>query len=131
MRYILIFCAILIVAAGCTSDYSDLHQITVDFEWPETNAHDTSPKITLKNIPADTKQLVINMFDLDNRYDHGGGNVEYNDSSSIPEGALKEYQGPSPFYGAPRYEISVKAVAENGRVLAFGKKMKNFPPVPE
>ena len=71
------------------------------------------------------------MFDLNSRYDHGGGTVVYKNSNSIPKGALKNYQGPSPVYGSPRYEISVKAIDEDGKVIAFGKKMKKFPPEPE
>jgi hypothetical protein len=31
----------------------------------------------------------------------------------------------------PHYEISVKALDENGKVIAFGKKIRRFPPDPK
>lgn len=59
-------------------------------------------------------------------YDHGGGAVANDGSNVIPEGALKKYEGPTPGQGSTRYEISVKAVDENGEIIAFGKKMKKY-----
>ena len=72
------------------------------------------------------------MRDIDNRYNHGGGTFAYDGSNLIPVGVLKEYQGPCPVsYHPPRYEITVKAIDENGNVIAFGKKMKKYTPEPE
>ena len=72
------------------------------------------------------------MYDLDNRYNHGGGTVGSDGSNVIGEGALKKYEGPYPPGNMkPRYEISVKALDENGKVIAFGKKMRRFPPEPK
>jgi phosphatidylethanolamine-binding protein (PEBP) family uncharacterized protein len=116
---------------GCTKDYSDLPQISVSFSWPEKNVHEISPEIKLNNVPDSTKSFQINMFDLDNRYNHGGGTIVNDGSRLIPEGALKKYRGPAPIYGSPRYEISVKALDEKGKVVAFGKKMRKFPPETE
>jgi hypothetical protein len=31
----------------------------------------------------------------------------------------------------PRYEIRIKAIDENGEVIAYGKKFKRYPPLPE
>jgi hypothetical protein len=107
MRSIIIVFAIFSVFLGCAEDYSNLPQISVDFS---------------------TMSFQISMFDLDNRYDHGGGTVVNDGSNLISEGALKQYEGPSPMFGSPRYEISVKAVDENGRIVTFGKKMRRFPP---
>ena len=128
MRSIIIVFAIFSVFLGCAEDYSNLPQISVDFSWPEKRAYEISPEIKLKNVPDSTMSFQISMFDLDNRYDHGGGTVVNDGSNLISEGALKQYEGPSPMFGSPRYEISVKAVDENGRIVAFGKKMKRFPP---
>ena len=112
---------------GCSQDYSGLPQLIVDFKWPEKRIH-LSPEITLGNMPAGAVQIEVSMFDLDNRYPHGGGSIDYNGSNTIAVGPLKNYEGPSPIYGAPRYEISVKALDSKGDVVAFGKKMKRFPP---
>jgi hypothetical protein len=72
------------------------------------------------------------MYDLDNRYNHGGGTFANNGSNLIPEGALKKYEGPYPPGNMrPHYEISVKALDENGKVIAFGKKIRRFPPEPK
>ena len=71
------------------------------------------------------------LFDLDNWYNHGGGTVVNDESNVIPEGALKNYEGPyPPAFSRPRYELSVKALDENGQVIAFGKKTRRFPPEP-
>ena len=61
-----------------------------------------------------------------------GGKFEYDGSNLIPVGALKNYEGPCPMTSMnPRYEIRVKAIDENGKVIAFGKKFKKYPPEPE
>jgi hypothetical protein len=66
------------------------------------------------------------MYDLDNKYNHGGGTVANDGSNFIPEGALENYEGPTPSYGSTRYEISVKAVGDNGKVIGFGKIIKEY-----
>ncbi len=91
-----------------------------------------SPEITLKNVPHNTKLFKIKVVDIDNRYNHGGGTATYDGSDRIPVGALKNYKGPCPMSTMnPRYEIRVKAIDENGKVIAFGKKFKKYPPEPE
>jgi phosphatidylethanolamine-binding protein (PEBP) family uncharacterized protein len=117
---------------GCSNDYSDLPQISVDFKWPKANTYETSPEIILQNVPDNTKSFKVKMYDLDNRYNHGGGTVGNDGSNVISEGALKKYEGPYPPGNMrPRYEISVKALDENGKVIAFGKKIRRFPPEPK
>ena len=104
---------------GC-SDYSNLPQISVDFNWLKDQIcfDKRSPEIALKNVPEDTKLFKIKMMDLDNRYGHGGGTFEYDGSNRIPVGALKNYEGPCPPSSMnPRYEIRVKAIDENGKVI--------------
>ena len=131
MRITVAIFALLAMAAGCGEDYTHLPQIAVEFEWPERRAEEISPRLTLANIPANTKQLEIKMFDRDNSHRHGGGIVAYNGTDVIAEGALKDYQGPGPMFGSPRYEITVKALDETGAVIAFGKTMKRYPPIAE
>jgi len=128
MRIITLVIVIVASLMGCTEDYSALPQIPVDFSWPGKNVTEISPAIILIAVPEGVKSFEINMYDLTNRYDHGGGTVVNNGSGSIPEGALNKYQGPSPMYGSPRYELSVKAIDENDRVVAFGKKVRKYPP---
>lgn len=128
MRANIFLMIILSFLLGCSEDYSNLPQISVDFKWPEAwTGEETSPELILGNVPDHTKSFSINMYDLDHRYTHGGGTYAYNGSNLIPEGSLKEYEGPYPPFGSnPRYEISVKALDENGKVIGFGKKMRRY-----
>ena len=128
MRANIFLLIILSFLLGCSEDYSNLPQMSVDFKWPEAwTGEETSPELILGNVPDHTKSFSINMYDLDHRYTHGGGTYAYNGSNLIPEGSLKEYEGPYPPFGSnPRYEISVKALDENGKVIGFGKKMRRY-----
>ncbi len=96
MRSTIIVLVMLSVLFGCSDDYSKLPQISVDFKWPEANPYVTSPEIILKNVPDKIKSFEIKMYDLDNRYNHGGGTVENDGSNVIPEGDLKKDEGPYP-----------------------------------
>ena len=132
MRANIFLLIILLFLLGCSKDYSNLPQISVDFKWPEANTYQTSPEIKLGNVPDHTKSFKIKMYDLDNRYGHGGGTCANNGSNLIPEGTLGNYEGPYPPGNMrPRYEISVKALDDNGKVIAFGKKIRRFPPEPK
>ena len=116
----------LSVFLACSKDYSHLSQISVDFKWPEANTYETSPEIRLKSVPDSTKSFIIKMYDLDHRWNHGGGTVENDGSNVIPEVALKKYEGPAPFRRSTRFGLSVKALDENDNVIAFGKKIKEY-----
>jgi phosphatidylethanolamine-binding protein (PEBP) family uncharacterized protein len=132
VRLTIVLLVLLAALLGCSKDYSDLPQISVDFKWPEGNTYETSPELRLQNVPDNTKSFKIKMYDLDNSYNHGGGTVGNDGSNVIVEGALKNYEGPYPPGSMrPRYEISVKALDENGKVIAFGKKIRKFPPEPK
>ena len=127
MRANIFLLIILSFLLGCSEDYSNLPQISVDFKWPEANTGTISPELILGSVPDHTKSFSISMYDLDHRYTHRGGTFAYNGSNLIPEGSLKEYEGPYPQLNSnPRYEISVKALDENGKVIGFGKKMRRF-----
>ena len=127
---IIIILSLFSVLFGCSDDYSNLPQMSVDFSWLKDQKcfDERSPNIALKNIPSSTKSFQITMYDLDNRYDHGGGTVPFKGSDVIAEGSLKEYKGPCPSYGSPRYQLTVKAIDENGKIIAIGKLTKKFPP---
>ena len=127
MRANIFLMIILSFLLGCSEDYSNLPQISVDFIWPEANTGTISPELILGSVPDHTKSFSISMYDLDHRYTHRGGTFAYNGSNLIPEGSLKEYEGPyPPLNSNPRYEISVKVLDENGKVIGFGKKMRRF-----
>ena len=81
---------IFLVILGCSEDYSNLPQISVDFIWltDQICFDKRSPEITLENVPEGTKLFKIKMVDIDNRYGHGGGTFEYDGSNLIPVGAL-------------------------------------------
>ena len=129
MRANIFLLVILSFLFGCSEDYSNLPQISVDFKWPKANTYKTSPEIILENVHDHTKSFKIKMYDLDHRYNHGGGTFATNGSNVIPEGDLKKYEGPyPPGNSRSRYEISVKALDENGKIIAFGKKIRRFPP---
>ena len=116
---------------GCSKDYSDLPQISVDFVWlkDQTCFDERSPEITLKNVPDITELLKVKMIDIDNSYNHGGGTVTYDKSDRIPVGALENYKGPCPMMNMnPRYELRVRAIDASGKVIAFGKTFKIYPP---
>ena len=63
------------IILGCSEDYSNLPQMSVDFIWltDQICFDKRSPEITLENVPDDTKLFKIKMVDIDNRYGHGGG----------------------------------------------------------
>ena len=77
---------------GCSETSSNLPQITVEFDWIENQIcfDNRSPKILLDKVPMDANSLEINLFDLDSRYDHGGGTVAFEGSATIPQGSLKD-----------------------------------------
>ena len=122
---------ILLSIIGCSKDYSDLPQMSVNFIWLKDQScfDERSPEITLNNVPKGTEILKVKMMDIDNSYNHGGGTVTYDGSDHIPAGALKNYKGPCPMMNMnPRYELRVKAIDGNGKVIAFGKTFKIYPP---
>lgn len=117
---------------GCNSTKisEDASPLNVSFEWTKKSAcSTTSPLILVTNIPKETKFLKVEMVDLDMpTYDHGGGEVSYDGSNTIKEGALKTYAGPCPPPGVEHsYEITVKALsADKKLILGHGKAIRKF-----
>ena len=107
---------------------------TVDWEWKVSHkCSPTSPALVVSGIPSEAKSLQVAMVDLDlTSFNHGGGDVAHSGVASvtIPEGALKSYQGPCPpnFSGSGHnYQFTVKAIAADGQTeLARGSKTKAF-----
>jgi len=123
-----------IFAFSCSREEVDpkLPKMEIDFSWPiDQKCFDTrSPEISIKKVPKETRSLSIILCDLSNRYDHGGGSINFQGKSIIPEGAVKgNYEGPCPpgWGTSPDYELTVKAIDEKGNILGIGKKVKTYP----
>ena len=108
--------------------------LTVDWEWKLAHrCNNTSPRLSVSGIPEGTKNLAVQMNDLDfQNKDHGGGSVPHagGASASIPEGALTaNYLGPCPNNFASfghDYQITVRALGADGAEIAAGSKAKTF-----
>lgn len=128
----LIFAFCLIALYGCDSTKvsENASELDVGFEWTKTSGcSNISPEIHIMNIPQETKFLRLMVVDLDmSTYDHGGGEVPYDGSTTISEGSLKSYAGPCPPPGVEHsYEITVQALnADKKLVLGHGKAIRKY-----
>ncbi len=134
-HFILLLVTVVISVTGCvaTIPVSDRAvALDISFDWTSTSgcaSTSPSPPITVSNIPDGTKYLKVTMVDLDNTsYRHGGGEVTYDGSGSIIEGALNSYEGPCPPSGAHTYEITVQALIEDkSLVIGQGSFSRKYP----
>lgn len=122
----------LAVLAGCQSIpvAKDAAKIELSFEWPaNATCFGHSPAFKVGNVPKETKYLVFNMKDFNANFRHGGGTAEYTGGNTIPEGALKDYQGPCPPMGAKHtYQFTVQALnAQKNLILGEGVATRKFP----
>jgi phosphatidylethanolamine-binding protein (PEBP) family uncharacterized protein len=118
-----IACTVIAVCACDSPKVADNPStLGVDFEWTKKSACSSiSPPITVRNIPQETKYLRVMMVDLDYAaYDHGGGEVSYNGSAIIMEGALASYAGPCPPGVTHSYQITVQALSADKKLI-FGR----------
>jgi hypothetical protein len=100
--------------------------IDIDFQWSSVSGcSSVSPVIQLDNIPKGTHILKFKMVDFTSGYNHGGGEVVYNGTNTIPEGALKSYYGPCPREGIHTYEITVQAINKDGSLILGEGKCQN------
>ena len=128
-----IFASTLITASLLASGIANAQSLTVDWTWKLSHkCSTTAPALKVDGIPDGTKSLIVEMVDLDYRaFDHGGGSVAHDGKSSttIPEGALKNYRGPCPpnfsSFGHD-YEFTVKAMSGSNELIAKGSKTKTF-----
>jgi len=103
--------------------------IGVSFSFQKENmCFGASPQIMLTNLPPETKGVKVSFRDLDHPgADHGGGDLKNFNSTIIPSGALKQYQGPCPPMNDHRryhYVCKVEALDVSGAVIAFGQGMR-------
>ena len=118
--------AVLVFSAATAQSQSKLD---VQFEWSKQRhyCNTVSPPFKIGGIPEGTKKLKFHMVDLDYTiYQHGGGTIEYKGSGDIPERAFY-YLGPCSRRGPHRYEFSVEALDDSGKVLARGAAMRKMP----
>lgn len=111
--------------------------LQVDFRWLISHhCVNTSPAIRVKNIPAGTTHLSVQMLDLDSKNPlHGGGGGELTEPSGFPSeytiasGALAQYKGPCPDNFTSlghEYQISVTAMNGEKQKLAQGSHKAPF-----
>ncbi len=103
----------------------------VDFEWQQIDkGAQENPEIHLTDVPEGTKRFLVSLVDLNlNGFDHGSGYVGNDGSGTIARGTVKgSYNGPDPPFPDMKhnYEISVKALNDQGDVIGLGKNAKVF-----
>jgi phosphatidylethanolamine-binding protein (PEBP) family uncharacterized protein len=89
-----------------------------------------SPSFALTDVPPGTASLDFAMTDLNKpSFHHGGGKVIYSGQAAVPCGAFASgFTGPSPPPGEVHlYEFTIKALGQNGAVLATAKAQRKFP----
>ncbi len=104
---------------------SQAYAFSANFAWCSA-----SPNFQLRDVPAGTVTLQFAMTDLDKpSFHHGGGAVGYRGQSEVPCGAFATgFVGPAPPPGEVHtYEFVIKALAEDGTVLATTTARKRFP----
>jgi phosphatidylethanolamine-binding protein (PEBP) family uncharacterized protein len=141
LKRVFIIVYFVIVISGCNSNSITVSEsalkisenvsiLSVNFEWTkQSGCSGISPPIIVSNIPQETKYLRVKMVDLDFLvYNHGGGEVSYNGSTTIKEGALVSYYGPCPPHGVTHeYEITVQALsADKQIVIGHGKAVRKY-----
>jgi phosphatidylethanolamine-binding protein (PEBP) family uncharacterized protein len=118
--------AALAFALAAFLDASSAWAFSATFAW----CPGASPNFQLNEVPAGTVNLQFAMTDLDKpSFHHGGGTVGYRGQSEVPCGAFASgFIGPAPPPGEVHtYEFVIKALAQNGTVLATTTARKNFP----
>ena len=131
IRKISIMLAVSLSVLACKSIpiAENVTTMDVSFKWSsKSGCSRVSPEIHIGGIPTGTQYLKVKMTDLNLKsYRHGGGEVIYNGSGIIPEGALKSYEGPCP-PNPHNYEFLVQALnGEKSLILGVGKKARTYP----
>jgi phosphatidylethanolamine-binding protein (PEBP) family uncharacterized protein len=128
--FIIVCISIAVCACSSTKVADNAATLIIDFEWTKNSGcSSVSPPISVTNIPGATKYLRVMMVDLNMlTYDHGGGEVSYNGSMIIKEGALESYAGPCPPSMTHSYQITVQALsADKKLILGHGKAVRKYP----
>jgi phosphatidylethanolamine-binding protein (PEBP) family uncharacterized protein len=89
-----------------------------------------SPRFALSDVPAGTAKLQFLMTDLNvPSFHHGGGTIGYAGQATVPCGAFASgFTPPSPPPGQVHtYQFTIKALGNNGAVLATAAARRKFP----
>ena len=126
--------AALVLLAGAALPgapaWSQAPAFAIEFSWKGVGrCSDRTPAIQLRNVPAGTKALDVQMVDLDvPNFKHGGGKVAFAGEAEIAAGAVR-YTGPCPPGGQRHtYRFRVTALDDSGKALASADKAEEFPP---
>ena len=124
------FLGFAIVATGCEKTAPDPNaaRLSVEFSWAGMKPCGWgNPEIHVDGIPSQTQFLVISMFDHAYKYDHGTVVMPFTGDGIITRDRFKEIQGPCPSWTPGQYEITVKAIDDQEKILAIGSKQRPFP----
>ena len=103
-------------------------ELEVDFSWEEMQRCGMGiPEIRIKEVPNSTKHFIIRMYDHAYHWDHGKVKVAYRGSNIISKNHLEKIESPCPPDTPGRYEVTVKAIDNNGVVIGVGSKERYFP----
>ncbi len=116
---------------ACGGDPANVAPLTVDFDWQQIDkGSQDNPEIRLGGVPPETARFLVSLVDLNlEGFDHGSGYAANDGSGIIARGAVKgSYNGPDPPFPSVKhtYEITVKALDSNGRVVGIGRRAKIF-----
>lgn len=126
----------VIAALACLALTSPMASaFEIGFDWaglklctsgnPNTVAN---PTFTLRDVPAGTKYIRFRLVDRDvPDFNHGGGVVAWDGSSTIQTGAFT-YKSPCPPAGKHTYEWTATAQSgKSGGKLGVAKARRNYP----
>lgn len=121
------------VLVACRQDPS-VGKLQIDFEWAKKNeCSEVSPEIRITGLPQDAERLKVRLIDLyQPGADHGdwGEPIPVPQDRIIPRGGLRHFRGPCPpkYYGQSNYEFTVKALDNEGTLVAEGSLAKKCCP---
>ena len=119
MKYLLTLLSCFIFSPVFAADFK------ASFKWCSG-----TPEFQIANAPKGTTKLIFEMTDLwVPSYQHGGGQITYSGSKTIPCGALSgRYAAPSPPpLQVHDYQWSIKAIDNSGATLAETTTKRKFP----
>ena len=108
-------------------------KFSISFEWgkiPYCNdgfpVAVQNPIFTLSNVTTGTKKIEFQLWDLDDRFFHGGGTVTYTGQKVIKPGVFK-YESPCPPGKANTYEWTAWAKDGSGTLIGAASARKKYP----
>ncbi len=117
---------------ACGDNLENAAPMTVAFDWQQIDkGSQDNPEIRLGGVPPETARFLVSLVDRNlEGFDHGSGYAANDGSGVIARGAVKgSYNGPDPPFPSVKhtYEITVKALDADGRVIGIGRQAKVFP----